>query len=545
GAGTCVITPTSAGSPLTLTATYAGDTNFNGSASAGESHTVIAPDLTAVKSNNVGGVTTLGDNWTWTIAVTNTGTFTAAYTSGQTILSDNLPDANITYNLTTTSISLSAPNSGTVDCSINGTQDLICTANGAVTLGLGGAFEVQLLATPSAIGTFANPRGGGSCTVDPGGVIVESDESNNTCGPDSVNVAPASHTYVDPAGGCGGNTPCFTSPQQALDNTAANGTSTISGTNNITASLISANSGANNVTVDGTGTLNWTGGAGALFAVGDGAVTIKGLNLSNAPTVFDQTGIGVLTAYANNILTFTTAYAGAGTPAIGHNFWGTNDPTASAPAGMLADEWPKRLGAPVGAWSDGIGPGGASLVTGINTATLSGGSGTDVIVSYGRGLANAPFGNGITPYANQMCSDYYDFFTVGGSGTYTATVPVDNTANCNTNTLNAKKVFWITTTLSLCSPASNTACWGLVPTTTLTVNISGQNLVIAGLTVAQLGGTSFVAGDTGGDDPTAITLREIGATSNIDGRGWLIVLLGLSVFVASAIGLALRRRTHA
>ena len=37
---------------------------------------------------------------------------------------------------------------------------------------------------------------------------------------------------------------------------------------------------------------------------------------------------GTLTAYANNIAGFTTAYSGAVTPAIGHNYWGTTDPSA-------------------------------------------------------------------------------------------------------------------------------------------------------------------------------------------------------------------------
>ncbi len=180
-----IANPFTIGSSVTNHGTVSGG-NFTTVQTNNATTTINLPDLVAVKTNNVGGSTTLGSSWTWTIGVTNTGTFTADFTSGQTILTDTLPDTNITYNLTTTSISLSAPNSGTVDCSIS-SNDLTCTANGVVTLGIGGAFNVQLLATPSTISTFANPRGGGACQVDPNDNLHESNEGNNTCS-DSVNV---------------------------------------------------------------------------------------------------------------------------------------------------------------------------------------------------------------------------------------------------------------------------------------------------------------------------------------------------------------------
>lgn len=521
----------------TATATFTQDNTCNASSATAQvdngpamaAITVQCPDLTVTKSNNVSGATTLPAGWTWTIHVANGGVATASFATGSTILTDNLPNVSASYGAP--SVSNPSGLTGTINCSINGTFDLACTANGAVQLNAGGSFDVQFTATPGSIGTFANPRAAGVCQIDPGGIVPETNEANNTCS-NSVAVAPSPSTYVDPAGNCAGNTPCFTSVQTALNNTAANGTVTISGTYNIAASLISANSGANNVTLGGTGTLNWIGGAGALVTIGAGNVTLKGLNLTNAPTVFNRTGVGTLTAYANNITAFTIAYTGAGTPAIGHNFWGTSDPLAVAPSGISVGEWAKRLGAPRVTWAEGVGS--AMLIT----ASLSGGTGTAVIVSHGRGLANAPFGNGLTPYANQMCSDYYDVFTIGGSGTWTGQVPVDNTANCNTNTLNARKIFWITSTLSACSPASSTGCWGLVPTTSLTVNISGQNLVISGLTVAQLGGTAFVAGDPSGNDPTAVTLRGFSGTSASPDLGRLVLLFGLS---AGSLGLLIGR----
>jgi uncharacterized repeat protein (TIGR01451 family) len=56
-----------------------------------------------------------------------------------------------------------------------------------VTSGGTGAFVLQWTATPSSAGTFANPRSGGICGVDPDGLIVEGNETNNACG-DVVNV---------------------------------------------------------------------------------------------------------------------------------------------------------------------------------------------------------------------------------------------------------------------------------------------------------------------------------------------------------------------
>src|SRR5262249_6940365 len=59
--------------------------------------TVTTADLTATKTDNVSGATTLGSSWTWKITAANSGNGTASFTNGQTILSDNLPNTNIGY----------------------------------------------------------------------------------------------------------------------------------------------------------------------------------------------------------------------------------------------------------------------------------------------------------------------------------------------------------------------------------------------------------------------------------------------------------------
>ncbi len=165
----------------------------NGTATASVS--VLCPDLSAVKSNNVSGSTTFPTGWTWTIHVGSSGTGPASFADTQTILTDNLPNSGLTYG----SPSVANPNgvSGTINCSISLSDDLVCTASGPVTLATPGSFDVQFTVTPSTAGAFPNPRGGGICQVDPNNNVTESNEANNTCS-DTVTVsAPATITSAD------------------------------------------------------------------------------------------------------------------------------------------------------------------------------------------------------------------------------------------------------------------------------------------------------------------------------------------------------------
>ena len=49
-------------------------------------------------------------------------------------------------------------------------------------------FDIIFTATPSAIGTFTNPRSGGNTTVDPNNNVVESSEANNAAIANAVTV---------------------------------------------------------------------------------------------------------------------------------------------------------------------------------------------------------------------------------------------------------------------------------------------------------------------------------------------------------------------
>lgn len=141
-----------------------------------------APDLTVSKANHVGNVALFGSSWNWTITMTNGGDADATFTDTQAILSDSLPDSNISYGTVSVTNVISVTNSANVTCAIDGSANLGCTASGAtVTIGAGGSFDVQFSATPSAIGTFINPRTAGICQVDPNSMVTESNEDNNTC----------------------------------------------------------------------------------------------------------------------------------------------------------------------------------------------------------------------------------------------------------------------------------------------------------------------------------------------------------------------------
>jgi heme/copper-type cytochrome/quinol oxidase subunit 2 len=152
-----------------------------------DSVTVTAPDLTASKSNDVSAATTLGNHWTWTLTVQNTGNHTATFNSGETILLDNLPDANVNYGTVNVTPSAGVGGTGSPIANIDGSSDLTLTASGGtVTIPAGESIQLQFTATPTVIGTFDNPRDGGSCEVDPDGEITESNEGNNTATTDSV-----------------------------------------------------------------------------------------------------------------------------------------------------------------------------------------------------------------------------------------------------------------------------------------------------------------------------------------------------------------------
>ncbi len=285
---------------------------------------------------------------------------------------------------------------------------------------------------------------------------------------------------------------------------------------------------------DGSTALANGGGGFALSTAGSSLVAagnqVRG---AGAQPAFRVSG-GTLTAYANNLSGFSAGLATTGgTFNGGHNWWGS---AFTQPTGLSAAVWQARLGAPVASWAEGSG----SATPG--SAVLSGGTGTAVIVSHGRGLSGAPFGNGVAPFVDQMCSEFYDFFTVGGGGTWQADVPVDNNAACNTNILTPMLLAWIppaTVYSTECTPADNAACWDGVPTARVQAP-GGQILRITGLTVPELGGTQIVAGDSSGNDPTTISLADF--TARAGTNSWLVAIAAAAgLFTLGAALIVIKR----
>lgn len=157
--------------------------------------TTSQPDLTATKDDSAGGSVGLGGTFTWTIEVDNVGAQPATFSSGATILRDELPSpAGISYsNLMVTNDGMAAADFARINCQLIGGDEIVCTASGGdvAIAGLAG-FDVSVLVDPpDVVGNLDNP-GTGVCEVDPGsgaggGTVGEGDETNNTCS-DSVSI---------------------------------------------------------------------------------------------------------------------------------------------------------------------------------------------------------------------------------------------------------------------------------------------------------------------------------------------------------------------
>ena len=218
------VTPTSIGS-LANTATVDPDNEIaesNETDNTGSNTvTVSAPNLTITKTNTVSDAVVLGDSFTWTITVTNSGTSAADFAIGEIILSDSLP-TGATYAVT------SSP-AGT-NCAIDGSNVLTCTPTGSpLSIATSGSLAVAISVTPTSIGSLAN-----TATVDPNNEISESNETDNT----------------------GSNTVTVSAPNL-----------TITKTNNVSGNIVVGNS------------FNWTisvtnnGNSNAVFAIGDEILT--------------------------------------------------------------------------------------------------------------------------------------------------------------------------------------------------------------------------------------------------------------------------------
>ena len=149
------------------------------------------PDLQVGKANDIGGSGTAGTPFHWTLNISNTGLLSATFEAGQTILQDDLPSGP-SYGAPVSGSFVDVTNSDNIQCAIAG-NTLTCAATGGeVSLGpLTGSFQVSFSVTPSAPVTLVNPAG--ICRVDPGENVDETDEGNNNC---PANVVDVSWAYI-------------------------------------------------------------------------------------------------------------------------------------------------------------------------------------------------------------------------------------------------------------------------------------------------------------------------------------------------------------
>jgi hypothetical protein len=150
-----------------------------------------APDLRLSKINDSGGNGIVGIPFNWILTVRNDGLIKGTFNAGQTILMDDLPSGP-SYGPPVTSSFVDVTNSANIFCDLAG-NTLSCAAAGAnVMLGAtDGSFKVTISVTPNTSGTLINPASSGNCWVDPDGHIVESDESDNNCNSNTVDVVVA------------------------------------------------------------------------------------------------------------------------------------------------------------------------------------------------------------------------------------------------------------------------------------------------------------------------------------------------------------------
>jgi len=270
--------------------------------------------------------------------------------------------------------------------------------------------------------------------------------------------------------------------------------------------------------------------------------TIRGNQFENNLVygVLQLAANSTLAMYANN---FSGNNTGNFQAAVRHlsaaakNWWGSySDPLVgphlTGDYNSYTEGWNHRLGAPVKEWAAGE----DNVVLG--DAALNG-SGRGVIINLGRDAANPPFGVGIAPHVEQLCSDYYDFYALDNPNSWTASLPIDSSTACDDNVRYPEVAYMIEPGSydTDCTAADDLACWDPIPESKLL--LSGANLLISGI---DFGYTHIVAGDEEGLDPTAVGQLQMQSTSAPSDSPTLAIVLLSVVLLLAASTLWVRRQ---
>jgi hypothetical protein len=148
GAGTCDITLTNSGA-RTLTATYAGDPDFSGSASGGTGHVVNAAATTTTVTSDLPDPSSSGQNVTvqYSVVVNAPG---SGVPTGNVTVSDGVDECIATVAAGQCDVALSTVGARTLTATFSGSADFATSAGTA-------AHTVNLAATTTDVASSVNP----------------------------------------------------------------------------------------------------------------------------------------------------------------------------------------------------------------------------------------------------------------------------------------------------------------------------------------------------------------------------------------------------
>ena len=293
------------------------------------------PDLMLEKTNDVSGEAIVKSAFEWTFAVENVGEEDAIFETGEVIFADNLPIGAV-YALKSVSNFNHITNSDKIYCvvykDLSETQ-LQCSAKDTVGIGYKvadgdlGSFEVVLEVIPQSTAGLASA----SCVVDGDDVVLETNETNNTCA-DSVSVFEGTEIAIKGSGSAivDGDTSASSS-----DGTDFGDVSSSGGTAESTFTIENSGDKPLNLTTDPRVVIS--GADASAFSVTTDAAAVINANSSTTFEIeFAPTSAGIknaLVTVANDDLdegTYTFAIQGTGAEAPEVSFGTMTYPSLNA-----------------------------------------------------------------------------------------------------------------------------------------------------------------------------------------------------------------------
>lgn len=506
-------------SESTLAATYNGGggiwvgvANVNLSYSRISANTLVSGSGTGLFKSAISGVVNASNNW-WgcssgpSAAPCDTAVLGFGLGSGSLVstpylrvITSAIP-TSLAVNQTSALTASVNTNSGGTDVSANVERLIGLPVAWSATIGSLSPQQISIQPNGTATAIFTGTQAGVS-TVS---ATVDADAT-------SVNLTVQIPLAVLKSSGCVASN-CFTVAADTLNALQTGGNLQISGVVPLSAPLtVTRDLIISNET---GGALTGPSGSPAV-QLQSGSLVVKGITISGGAQPFEVNG-GSLLAYGNNLTGYAQAVQlNAGSASLGHNWWGDYNDSAR-PTNLSNADWNSRLGAAMQHFVDGSGSVSLSDALAGANAQLSG-SGTLVMVSHGSGLAAVPFGKGVLASAQNACSEYYDFFVLGGSGDYTLRLPVKAGACATYAGTHPGFSYFLLDGSGVIQPTCDPiqSCWVGVTATYDSVN----RQLSATVSVDWLHGTPFSTPNEAGKNPTAVQLFSLEARPGSP-AGWI------------------------